>query len=98
LFIIKVLSDGLWEKITSATRGYSDILYLTEKVQEIVTESSLRNGLVDVFVIGSTASITTLEYEPALIQDLQDQLEALVSCRKSTRHSRTWGDDNGFSH
>jgi secondary thiamine-phosphate synthase enzyme len=54
--------------------------------------------LVGVFVIGSTASVSTIEYEPALVEDVRQQLEEFVSSNKQTRHSQTWGDDNGFSH
>jgi secondary thiamine-phosphate synthase enzyme len=51
-----------------------------------------------VFVVGSTASISTIEYEPALVQDVQDILEKIVPSDLESRHSQTWGDDNGFSH
>ncbi|MBU2563354.1 MAG: YjbQ family protein [Actinobacteria bacterium] len=54
--------------------------------------------LVGVFAIGSTASVSTIEYEPALVEDVRQQLEEFVPVSKHTRHSQTWGDDNGFSH
>ncbi len=57
------------------TQGYSDIKNITERVQDIVRESGIVHGLVNVFVIGSTASVSTIEYEPALVQDVQQELE-----------------------
>lgn len=80
------------------TKGFSDIKDITDKVTAIAKESGIKNGLVHVFVVGSTASISTIEYEPALVQDFKDQLESFASKRMKSRHSETWGDDNGFSH
>lgn len=85
-------------KITISTKGFSDIKDITEQVKSIVGQSGIKNGLADVFVIGSTASISTMEYEPALAEDIRQQLEEFISSKKHTRHSQTWGDDNGFSH
>jgi secondary thiamine-phosphate synthase enzyme len=86
------------QEITLSTNGFSDIKNITDQVQRIVNQSKIKNGLVGVFAVGSTASISTIEFEPALVEDVREQLEEFVSSRKSTRHSRTWGDDNGFSH
>lgn len=55
-------------------------------------------GIAAVTVIGSTASVSTIEFEPALVEDMRDLLEGIVSRDMESRHSRTWGDDNGFSH
>ena len=86
------------KKITLSTKGFSDIKNITDQVKNIVSRSGIRNGLVGVFAIGSTASVSTIEYEPALVEDVRQQLEEFVSSSKRTRHSQTWGDDNGFSH
>ncbi|MBN1798342.1 MAG: YjbQ family protein [Spirochaetales bacterium] len=86
------------QEITLTTKGFSDIKNITKQVELIVNQSKIKNGLVGVFAVGSTASISTIEYEPALVEDVRDQLEEFVSSRKPTRHSQTWGDDNGFSH
>ena len=80
------------------TRGNSDILDITDKVAAVVSRSAIKNGLVTIFVVGSTASVSTIEYEPALVQDVKDQLEKIVPSTLQSRHSQTWGDDNGFSH
>jgi secondary thiamine-phosphate synthase enzyme len=80
------------------TQGFSDIKDITSQVGSIVGESEIRDGIVTVSVIGSTASISTIEFEPALVQDFKDQLEKFAPHTMHSRHSETWGDDNGFSH
>jgi secondary thiamine-phosphate synthase enzyme len=84
--------------ISLETGGYSDIHNITPQVEGIVSDSAIRGGLVNVFAVGSTASISTIEFEPALTADMQDQLEKFAPRTMHTRHSETWGDDNGFSH
>ena len=86
------------KELELSTKGFSDILDITSAVEEAVGESRVREGLVNVAVIGSTASISTIEYEPALVEDLKEQLEKLIPHTLASRHSATWGDDNGFSH
>ncbi len=86
------------EFITVDTNGFSDILNITREVQNIVEKSGIKAGMVNVFVTGSTASISTIEYEPALVEDYKEQIDRLIPHDLRTRHSETWGDDNGFSH
>ena len=86
------------EELELSTRGFSDILDVTASVEKVVGKSQVREGLVTVSVIGSTASVSTIEYEPALVEDVQGQLEKLIPRTLASRHSATWGDDNGFSH
>ncbi|MBN2433790.1 MAG: YjbQ family protein [Spirochaetes bacterium] len=86
------------EEINLTTRGFSDIQNITDQISSIVSRSKINNGLVNVFAIGSTCTITVVEYEPALIQDVQDILEKLIPSSIRSHHSETWGDDNGFSH
>jgi secondary thiamine-phosphate synthase enzyme len=81
-----------------STSGYSDIVDITSEVQAVIADSGIANGIVCISVTGSTASITTIEFEPALVQDMKDLLERLASVSLHSRHSETWGDDNGFSH
>ncbi len=80
------------------TKGFSDIKDITGKVQTIVDQSGLKSGIATITAIGSTASVTTIEFEPALVQDMQEQLEKFASQHMHSHHSQTWGDDNGFSH
>ncbi len=84
--------------ITLPTAGFSEIHDITNQVQEVAGESELTEGIVNVFAIGSTASITTIEFEPALVADMEEALEKLWPKAMPTRHGSTWGDDNGFSH
>jgi len=86
------------DTIILGTQGFSDIHDLTPAIREIIADSGLEEGLVNVFAVGSTASISTIEFEPALVADMQDQLETFASRNMESRHSQTWGDDNGFSH
>lgn len=86
------------EEIVIKTEGFSDIKDITQQVKDIVLESDVEEGIVNIFVIGSTATVSTIEFEPALVQDMKDKLEEFISKDKTTRHGQTWGDDNGFSH
>jgi secondary thiamine-phosphate synthase enzyme len=86
------------KELVLQTQGYSDIKNITERVQDIVRESGIVSGMVNIFVIGSTASVSTIEYEPALVQDVQQELEKWIPSTLHSLHSQTWGDDNGFSH
>jgi secondary thiamine-phosphate synthase enzyme len=86
------------DEIHLNTTGFSDIHNITQNVQSIINKSKIEDGIVNVFGIGSTITITVIEYEPALVQDVRDILEKLVPSSIRSRHSETWGDDNGFSH
>lgn len=81
-----------------STGGGSEIIDITGKVQEAVEGSRLREGLVTVFVPGSTGGVITLEYEPGLVKDLGEAFERLAPRGKPYHHNRTWGDGNGHSH
>jgi secondary thiamine-phosphate synthase enzyme len=81
-----------------STRGFSDMHDLTARVAEVAAGSGCTEGLVNIFAVGSTASITTIEFEPALNRDMEEALEKLWPRDMPSHHSQTWGDDNGFSH
>jgi secondary thiamine-phosphate synthase enzyme len=80
------------------TQGFSDIVNITDDIASLISDSGVKNGIATVFVVGSTASISTIEYEPALTEDMKEQLNELIPSDLKSRHSETWGDDNGFSH
>ena len=81
------------------TQGDSQVLDLTDRVAECVGGGRVHDGLVTVFVIGSTAGITTTEYEPGLVNhDLKTAFEGLAPQDARYRHEETWHDDNGHSH
>jgi secondary thiamine-phosphate synthase enzyme len=80
------------------TKGFCDIINITPQVFSIVKESSVTDGLVTIFCSGSTGSITTIEYESGVLQDLKDALERIAPSDIPYAHDRRWGDGNGFSH
>jgi secondary thiamine-phosphate synthase enzyme len=85
-------------RISVSTRGNSEVRDITEKVAAVLSESSLKEGLVTVFVTGSTASITTTEFEPGLKKDIPEALDRLAPHGTRYHHDDTWHDGNGFSH
>ena len=80
------------------TKGFSDVKDITGECEKVVAKSGITEGLAHIFVVGSTASVSTIEYEPALVEDLREEMEKLIPSSQPSRHSETWGDDNGFSH
>ena len=85
-------------QIRLQTHGNNDVHDLTPEVARHVAESGVRSGVVTVFVTGSTAGVTTVEYEPALVGDLREFLDQLVPAQRPYRHNQTWGDANAHSH
>ena len=86
------------KSINLKTKGDPDLINITDKVGEILAASKLKEGSLTVFVVGSTASITTFEYEPGLERDMRNLYEKLVPRKAGYNHDQTWGDANGFSH
>ncbi len=81
-----------------ATKKEGEILDITDKVQTIVENGTISNGVVFLFVPGSTAALTTIEYEPGLLVDLPSILERIAPSDGSYEHERRWHDGNGHSH
>ena len=80
------------------TKGRNDCVDITGAVQRAVRRAKLRQGLATVFVTGSTAGVTTIEFEPGLVRDLKDAVERLFPESLRYAHHESGGDDNGFSH
>ncbi len=80
------------------THGEGDIIDLSPGVQDIVSKSGMRDGQVSVFVRGSTAAVTTIEFEPGVLSDLRRALNVLAPQDATYEHDRAWGDGNGRSH
>lgn len=80
------------------THGEGEIIDLTFQVQQAITESGVRMGLVTVFVTGSTAAVTTIEYEPGVLSDLSRALAVIAPDDIPYAHDAAWGDGNGRSH
>ncbi len=86
------------ESLEYATQGFCDIIDITDDVASVVGTSKLKEGSVLIFVVGSTAALTTVEYEPALLDDVKNFFEKILPRRATYAHDATWGDANGFSH
>jgi secondary thiamine-phosphate synthase enzyme len=84
--------------ISLETGGDGDVIDLTSSVAENVKKSGIANGMVCVHIPGSTAGITTVEYEPGLQKDLPEFFKRIIPRGAKYHHDATWGDGNGFSH
>ena len=81
------------------TNGFGDIIDITEKINSIIPTCKFKKvELVNIFVIGSTASITTMENDTNLYKDFNEILEQIAPLNKNYLHHKTWGDDNGSAH
>ena len=85
-------------EIKLSTEGFCDVKNITNEVNKIVNKSKIKEGIVVISAIGSTAGLTTIEADQNLIEDFKDFWEKLIPRDKNYRHNQTWGDDNGFSH
>lgn len=81
-----------------STKGSPELLDVTDELRGLLESTKLKTGNLTVFVVGSTAAITTFEYEPGLIQDISETYEKLFPQSKHYHHDDTWGDANGYSH
>ncbi len=80
------------------TRYEGELIDLTDKVQSTVERSNIRDGVAVLFIPGSTAALTTIEYEPGLVADFPAALDRLIPKDISYKHERRWSDGNGHSH
>lgn len=85
-------------KIRVKTEGFCDIHNLTPEAQSKIAETGIQNGQAIFFVAGSTAGLTTVEYEPGLVKDLQELFEKIAPRDKYYHHEEAWHDGNGFAH
>ena len=86
------------KKISLPTQGNPDLVNITEKIKDLLKSTGLKKGSLVVFVVGSTVAITTFEYEPGVVKDMQELYEKLIPQSKHYTHDDTWADANGFSH
>jgi len=84
--------------ITVISKGGNDVIDITRESEEAVKAGKLQNGILTIFVSGSTAAITTIEYEPGLKKDFPKMLDRLVPRDIEYQHNNTWHDGNGHSH
>ena len=85
-------------KIEKKTRGFSDVIDITPDVEDFISSCDVTDGIATVFIPGSTAAVTTIEYEPGLKKDIPEFMERILPRDAVYHHNETWHDGNGFSH
>lgn len=88
----------LTKTVRVRTQGELEIVNVTDDVKRIVKDSKMNDGIVTVFVSGSTAAVTTIEYEPGLLKDFPRMLERVAPKNIVYEHEQMWHDGNGHSH
>jgi len=91
---MKIISDS----VSFSTEGFNDMNDLTGLVEKRLMANRLKDGIVNIFVPGSTGGVTTIEYEPGLVEDFSRLMEKLAPSNIPYNHDKRWGDGNGFSH
>ena len=87
------------KRIKFKTKGNCDVVNITEEVSRAIAQSDIANGIATVFNVGSTAGVTTTEYEPGLVNyDIAAAFEKIAPEKARYEHEETWHDDNGHSH
>jgi len=83
---------------TINTKGFCDIIDITNEVSQKVKESKIKDGICLISCPGSTIGLTTIENDPNLLEDFKEFLEKIVPSDRAYHHDETWGDNNAFSH
>jgi len=86
------------KQISLQSKGNCDLIDITPQVAEQLAETEINNGTVTLFVAGSTAGVTTIEFESGLLSDFQSMWERNVPKNIPYKHDRRWGEGNGYSH
>jgi len=86
------------DQIRLNTRGQTDVHDLTERLETIVERSGVKTGILTAFTPSSTSALTTIEFEPGAVEDLQRALDVIAPPSAEYRHNLRWGDGNGHSH
>lgn len=86
------------KRIQISTHGQGEMINVTSEIAREVSNSGVNSGTVTVFIPGSTAGITTIEYEPGLIVDMKSMWERIIPASINYEHDKAWGDGNGHSH
>ena len=81
-----------------STQGFNEIRDITPEVQNAVGKAGVRDGVAHLFVSGSTAALTTIEYEPGALADLKRALDQIAPMDADYEHDKAWGDGNGYAH
>jgi len=91
---MKIINDSL----NFSTQGFNDMKDLTGPISQRLVANRLKDGIVNLFVPGSTGGVTTIEFEPGLVEDFSRLMEKVVPSNIPYHHDKRWGDGNGFSH
>jgi len=86
------------DSVEISTCGHTDIIDITPQVERVLGKAKLKRGNLTIFVSGSTAGITSIEYEPGLLKDLPEAFEKLAPTGVTYHHDAAWGDGNGYAH
>jgi secondary thiamine-phosphate synthase enzyme len=86
------------EGIAVRTTASMDVVDITEEAAKFADRAGIKSGLFTAAVAGSTASITTIEYESGVVEDLKRAIEEMVPSKRKYAHDARWGDGNGYSH
>jgi len=86
------------KQIKISSKSENDIIDITKQVADAISESGISNGIITIFVSGSTGAITTIEYEPGLVKDFPDLLSRIAPDDINYEHEQRWHDGNGRSH
>ena len=86
------------ETVELQTGGFPEIVDLSRQINEALKKSGVRNGLMTIFIPGSTAGVTTIEFEPGLLKDFPALCEKLAPRKAAYQHNHTWHDGNGYAH
>lgn len=92
------MMDIATRSLSLSTKGFTDIIDITPELQALLTESGFEEGNIMVFVPGSTAGLTTIEYEGGLKRDLKEFFEKWIPMEERYYHNERWHDGNGYAH
>ena len=88
----------IFEEFSIITKGEGDMIDITDDLSKILNKAGMKNGLLTSFNPGSTAALTTIEYEPGLKSDFPSAMDRLIPKDIPYEHDKTWNDGNGHSH
>ncbi len=80
------------------TKGHYDFIDITDKILKLLDKSNIKSGLINIFISGSTAALTIMEYETGSIKDIKNVLESWAPEKNNYHHHLKWGDANGAAH
>ena len=81
-----------------SSEGFTDVIDITQQIREAAARRNVAEGVVHVFVGGSTAALSTIEFEPGAVRDLKEALDRIAPMDSHYHHNEAWGDGNGYAH